>query len=188
MANHYVLFGAPGSGKGTQSAKIVHQYGFVHIATGDLLRAQIAAQTPLGNAASALMQQGKLVPDEVVIQLVEQQLQQEPNRTVVFDGFPRTVKQAKVLDELLSTMCMSIARVIFLEVSDDLLKQRVLSRGKTSQRPDDQDEQTIVGRIREYYDKTHQVISYYEAQDKLFRVCGQGEVQEVFDRIAQILG
>src|SRR5688572_32189280 len=133
-----ILFGPPGSGKGTQSEKIVQQFGLVHLSTGDLLRREIAEKTPLGQEASRFMEKGQLVPDEVVIGMIDSCLDKNTDaKGFLFDGFPRTVAQAEALDKLLSFKKTSITKVLALEVSEEELIKRLLKRGETSGRSDD---------------------------------------------------
>ncbi len=178
-----VLFGPPGSGKGTQSALLVEHYRFVHLSTGDMLREAIAAKTPLGLKAKEVIEQGKLVSDDIVIGMIENRV--EENVGVfgfIFDGFPRTIAQAEALDDMLERHSTFIADCVSLQVPFDLLKERLLERGKASGRSDD-NEETISKRIHEYLDKTAPVADYYAKQSKLREVDGVGEIEEVNQRI-----
>lgn len=181
-----ILFGPPGAGKGTQSEKLLEKYQLVHLSTGDLLRSQIKAGTELGLRAKALMDQGKLVPDEVVVGMIEDRLQ--ANKGVngfIFDGFPRTVAQAEALDQLLENHNAPIKALIALEVEKDELVQRILERGKTSGRSDDQDEKLIEQRVQEYNNKTKPVADFYKKQGKFVSVSGQGSIEEIFENLCQ---
>lgn len=179
-----VLFGPPGAGKGTQSEKIIEKYSLVHLSTGDLLRSQIEAGTELGLKAKTLMDQGILVPDEVVIGMIDSKLSENKEAAgFIFDGFPRTVKQAEALDLLLTSYHESITVMVALEVPDEELKKRLLIRGQTSGRPDDQNEEKIKTRIREYNDKTTPVADYYRQQSKFVSVEGVGEIETIFGSI-----
>ncbi|GAA4411774.1 adenylate kinase [Nibrella viscosa] len=181
-----VLFGPPGAGKGTQSEKLINKYSLVHLSTGDLLRSQIAAGTELGLQAKALMDQGILVPDEVVIGMIDAKLNE--NRTAagfIFDGFPRTVRQAEALDQLLSQHNTSIRLMVALVVDQEELTKRLLLRGQTSGRPDDQNEELIRRRVREYNEKTTPVASYYEQQGKYVAIDGIGEIDQIFSTICR---
>jgi adenylate kinase len=183
-----VLFGPPGAGKGTQSAKLIDKYGLIHLSTGDLLRAEISAGTMLGLEAKKLMDQGILVPDSVVIGMIENKLNENKSAAgFIFDGFPRTVAQAEALDQLLAGHQLSIKDMISLEVNQEELTQRLLKRGKTSGRPDDQNEELIRKRVQEYTDKTAPVANYYEAQGKFKGIDGIGEIEEIFEQITQII-
>ena len=174
-----ILFGPPGSGKGTQSQKIVEQYHLIHLSTGDLLRREIAAKTPLGMEASRLMERGQLVPDEVVIGMIDSSLEKNGDaKGFLFDGFPRTVAQA--LDKLLALKKTSIRKVLALEVSEEELVQRLLKRGETSNRPDDKDESVIRKRYQVYKTETEVVAEHYKAQDKFEVLKGEGSVDEIF--------
>ena len=183
-----VLFGPPGAGKGTQSAKLIQKYGLIHLSTGDLLRAEISAGSSLGLEAKKLMDQGILVPDSVVIGMIENKLNENKSAAgFIFDGFPRTVAQAEALDELLKGHNLAIKEMISLEVNQEELTQRLLERGKTSGRPDDQNEDLIRKRVQEYTDKTAPVANYYESQGKFRGINGIGEIEEIFAQITQII-
>jgi len=177
-----ILFGPPGSGKGTQSEKLIARYGLKHLSTGDLLRSEIAAQSPLGMAAKSIMDKGQLVPDEVVIEMINSALENNPQaRGFLFDGFPRTTAQAEALDKLLAQKETEIAVVLALQVSKEELVSRLLNRGKSSGRSDDTNEAVILSRIEEYEKKTAIVAEYYDKFGKVVRVKGEGTVDEIFD-------
>ena len=179
-----VLFGPPGSGKGTQASNIISKYKLIHLSTGDMLRAEIAAETTLGLEAKSLMDKGELVPDAVVIGMIENKLDANPMAAgFVFDGFPRTVKQAEALDTLLSKRNAPIQKVLSLKVSEEELTRRILDRGKTSGRADDQNEEIVKNRVVEYRTKTAPLASYYEAQDKLVEIPGEGTVEHISDQL-----
>lgn len=176
-----ILFGPPGSGKGTQSQKIMAQYGLIHLSTGDLLRREIAAKTPLGLEASRLMERGQLVPDEVVIGMIDSSLEGAPDaKGFLFDGFPRTAAQAEALDKLLALKKTGIRKVLALEVSEEELVKRLLKRGETSNRPDDRDESTIRKRYQVYKAETEVVAEHYKALNKFELLNGEGSVDEIF--------
>jgi len=177
-----VLFGPPGAGKGTQSEKLIRKYNLVHLSTGDILRSEIAAGTPLGTEAKKLMDQGILVPDEVVIGMIRSKLEQNSKSNgFIFDGFPRTTAQAQALDKLLEEMGTSITMMLALEVDDEELTKRLLHRGKDSGRADDQNEDIIRNRIKEYNNKTAPLKEYYTKQGKFHAVHGIGEIEEIFN-------
>ena len=177
-----ILFGPPGSGKGTQSEKLIARYGLKHLSTGDLLRSEIAAQSPLGMAAKSIMDKGQLVPDEVVIEMINSALENNPQaRGFLFDGFPRTTAQAEALDKLLAQNETEIAVVLALQVSKEELVSRLLNRGKFSGRSDDTNEVVIRSRIEEYEKKTAIVAEYYDKFGKVVRVKGEGTIDEIFD-------
>ena len=183
-----VLFGPPGAGKGTQSQKLIDKYNLVHLSTGDLLRSEIAAGTELGLKAKALMDQGILVPDEVVIGMIDNKLKENKNAGgFIFDGFPRTVPQAEGLDRLMAENGTEITCMIALEVDEEELTKRLLLRGKSSGRPDDQNEELIRKRVQEYNNKTTPVANYYEKQGKFFSVHGIGEIEEIFTNSCAII-
>ncbi|MBC9910846.1 adenylate kinase [Chitinophaga varians] len=183
-----ILFGPPGSGKGTQSAKIIDKYGLIHLSTGDLLRSEIASKTPLGMEATKFMDQGLLVPDEVVIGMISSKLDSNPDaRGFIFDGFPRTTAQAEALDKLLALKKTAISVVLSLEVPEDELIKRLLNRGKTSGRSDDSSEDVVKARIVEYHNKTAPVADHYAKFGKFKKVKGDGSEAEVFDLLCKEL-
>jgi adenylate kinase len=179
-----ILFGPPGSGKGTQSEKLIAKYGLKHLSTGDLLRNEINRQTPLGKEAQNFMDKGQLVPDEVVIGMISSALDENPNaKGFLFDGFPRTPAQAKALDKLLKLKKAPIVAMLALDVSEEELIKRLLKRGETSGRSDDNNEQVIRARIVEYRNKTAIVADYYKQFDKVVMIKGEGSVEEIFEQI-----
>lgn len=183
-----VLFGPPGAGKGTQSAKLIEKYNLIHLSTGDLLRSQIAEGTELGLKAKGLMDAGLLVPDEVVIGMIESKLVQHADaKGFIFDGFPRTIPQAEALDNLLKSRNTSISAMLALEVEEKELIQRLLLRGQSSGRADDQNESLIAQRVNEYNTKTAPVASYYKSQGKYFAVYGIGEIEEIFANLCKVV-
>lgn len=181
-----ILFGPPGSGKGTQSEKLIAQYGLKHLSTGDLLRSEITAQTPLGLEAKSFMDKGQLVPDEVVIGMISSALDANPEASgFLFDGFPRTEAQAEALDKLLKLKKTGIHLMLALEVSEEELVSRLLNRGKTSGRSDDTNETVIRARIAEYHKKTSAVADYYKKFDKVKQVKGEGSIEEIFESLCK---
>lgn len=179
-----VLFGPPGAGKGTQSAKIIEKHKLIHLSTGDLLRSEIAAGSALGMEAKKLMDQGLLVPDEVVIGMIEQKLDTNKDANgFIFDGFPRTKAQAEALDTLLNKKGSSISMMLALEVDTEELTKRILLRGQSSGRSDDTDETIVRKRVEEYNLKTAPLKSYYLAQNKFFAVNGLGDIDEIFNSL-----
>ena len=181
-----VLFGPPGAGKGTQSEKLIEKYSLNHISTGDLLRKHKNEGTTLGKEAQKYIDAGNLVPDEVVIGMVDEKIKSTPDaKGFIFDGFPRTVKQAEALDQLLQKNNMQISGMVSLEVPDDELRMRIRERAKVSGRVDDQDEDKINNRIRVYKDETLPVASYYDKQGKLKTIKGVGAIDAIFAEICQ---
>ncbi len=179
-----ILFGPPGSGKGTQSEKLIAKYGLKHLSTGDLLRSEIAAQTSLGVEAKKIMDQGQLVPDAVVIGMISSALENNPDaKGFLFDGFPRTVAQAEALDHLLNRNGTMIHEFISLVVTEDELVKRLINRGLTSGRSDDTNEEIIRARIVEYKSKTSIVAEYYKQFNKYIEVQGVGSVDSIFEKI-----
>ena len=180
-----ILFGPPGSGKGTQSEKLIARYGLKHLSTGDLLRSEIAGQTELGLAAKTLMDKGQLVPDEVVIGMIDAALVNNPKaRGFLFDGFPRTKAQSEALDALLTKKGASINVVLALDVTEDELIKRLLNRGLTSGRSDDTKEEVIRARIGEYHNKTASVADHYDKTGRVVMVKGEGSVDEIFSALS----
>lgn len=176
-----ILFGPPGSGKGTQSERLVSRYGLMHLSTGDLLRSEISRKTELGMEAKKLMDKGQLVPDSVVIGMIDAALEAHHDvKGFLFDGFPRTAAQAEALDNLLAQKHSSIAAMLALNVSEDELVKRLIKRGETSGRSDDTNEQVIRARIVEYYNKTAAVADYYRQFAKVEMINGEGSIDEIF--------
>jgi adenylate kinase len=181
-----ILFGPPGSGKGTQSEKLINRYGLKHLSAGDLLRSEISRKTPLGQEAKNFMDKGQLVPDEVVVGMISSALDDNPGaKGFLFDGFPRTSTQAEALDRLLELKKESIAIMLALEVSEEELVKRLLKRGETSGRSDDTNEQVIRARITEYENKTAAVADYYRQFDKVAMVKGEGSINEIFNALCE---
>ncbi|MBG9375970.1 adenylate kinase [Panacibacter sp. DH6] len=178
---HIILFGPPGSGKGTQSEKLIAEYGLIHLSTGNLLRSEIANKTALGLEAKSVMDKGQLVPDEVVIGMISSQLDAHADaKGFLFDGFPRTVAQAEALDKLLKLKNSGIGVFLALDVSEEELVKRLLGRGLTSGRSDDTDEAVIRARITEYNAKTTAVADYYKQFDKVVNVPGEGSIDDIY--------
>lgn len=179
-----IIFGPPGAGKGTQSEKLISKYGLVHISTGDLLRAERNAGTELGNQANNYISKGELVPDAVVIGMVRNyMISKEGANGFIFDGFPRTIPQAEALDTMLEEFHTGISVVLGLEVEEDELVKRLMLRGQTSGRVDDQDENTIRNRFQEYQNKTLPLQGYYNNQSKYHGVMGIGEIDSIFGQL-----
>lgn len=175
-----VLFGPPGAGKGTQAKYLAETFNLTHLSTGDLLREQIAAGTELGMAAQELISKGNLVSDSIVIDMIESKLKHRKSTIgFIFDGFPRTVPQAKALDKLLSKHRSNVSIMLCLDVDKDELVKRILNRGLTSQRADDMDVTTIENRISVYNEKTAPIINYYAEQGKYHAVQGIGTIEEI---------
>lgn len=182
-----VLFGPPGSGKGTQSAHILQAYGLKHISTGDLLRSEVAANSPLGVEAQKYIDQGLLVPDEVVIGMISSTIDEFPEaRGFIFDGFPRTCEQAESLDNLLEFKNTQIHLVLSLDVPPEELTRRIIERGVTSGRSDDTAE-VVAKRILEYKSKTAPVADYYDAQGKLELITGELDIEQTFASLKKLI-
>lgn len=183
-----VLFGKPGAGKGTQADILKKHYELFHISTGDLFRYHIQGSTDLGILAKSYMDKGDLVPDKVTIDMLEETVTQNSNvEGFIFDGFPRTTGQAEALDAFLTNKSMSITATIALEAKDKILIERLINRGKTSGRVDDQDENKIRNRFEEYNNKTAPLKSFYSTQGKFYSVNGIGSVEEITQRLTNLI-
>lgn len=183
-----ILFGKPGAGKGTQAVFLRDNFNLIHISTGDVFRYNIKNQTPLGVMAKQYMDKGDLVPDEVTIQMLESEVDKQPDAAgFIFDGFPRTISQAEALDDFLSRKDMAIAATLALDVDEDILVSRLLSRGKDSGRADDQDEEKIRNRFAEYNAKTAPLIAYYTAQEKFYAIDGSRSIEAITDHLTRIV-
>lgn len=183
-----VLFGPPGAGKGTQANFLKEKYNLVHISTGDVFRYNIKNETALGMLAKSFMDKGDLVPDQVTIDMLNKEVEKNADANgFIFDGFPRTNAQAKALDALLDSKDSQINAMIALEVDDEVLVERLLQRGKTSGRPDDANEAVIRNRIKEYYTKTAILKDYYTEQNKYFGVNGIGNIEEITERLSEVI-
>ena len=183
-----VLFGKPGSGKGTQANFIKNMYNLIHISTGDVFRYNISNNTDLGKMAKSYMDKGDLVPDHVTIKMLEGEVNKNLNSNgFIFDGFPRTKNQAQILDEFLKNKNLAISMTIALEVDDEVLIKRLIERGKESGRVDDQDKTKIQNRFVEYNNKTSLLIDYYSKQGKFHSVDGLGNINEITERISNLI-
>jgi adenylate kinase len=184
-----VIFGAPGSGKGTQSDLLIEKYGLHHISTGDVLREQIANGTELGKTAESYISKGQLIPDELMIKVLKSVLENNAEKTskgVIFDGFPRTIPQAQALNELLKEYNTEIHAVVGLEVADDELVTRLINRGKQSGRSDDNLE-TITKRLEVYHNQTSPLRDFYVNEGKYRAIKGEGKVEEIFNTISNAI-
>jgi adenylate kinase len=179
-----ILFGPPGSGKGTQAENLIEKYGILHISTGDLFRYEMSNDTPLGLKAKEYMAKGELVPDEVTIGMLQNKVNANPDASgIIFDGFPRTIPQAQALDAFLREKNTEVTALVALDVPDEELVGRLLNRGKSSGRADDNDEAIIRNRISVYKAETAQVFDYYAEQGKSKLIPGVGSVDEIFERL-----
>ena len=183
-----ILFGPPGSGKGTQAEKLSEKYSLIHLSTGNLLREEIANRTPLGLEAKNFIDKGQLVPDEVVIGMIDNSLEHHKEaKGFLFDGFPRTIAQAEALDRLLHLKKSEIAVVLLLEVEEEELIRRLVLRGKTSGRSDDADENVQRKRQEIYKKETLPVATYYQRARKIVHIDGVGEIDEIFNRLCMVI-
>ena len=183
-----ILFGKPGSGKGTQASLIKNKYNLVHISTGDVFRKNMSNKTDLGMLAKGYMEKGELVPDEVTVNMLKEELEDHlPCDGFIFDGFPRTSYQAEKLDALLTKYSLNIHLTIALDVDNETLIKRLLNRGKTSGRADDQSEDKINKRLQEYDKKTKPLIEFYTKQNKYKSINGIGEMDDITARIVNLL-
>lgn len=183
-----VLFGKPGAGKGTQAEFLKEKYNLTHISTGDIFRYNIKNETPLGIEAKNYMNNGDLVPDTLTIQMLQDEVERHTEtKGFLFDGFPRTLAQADALDAFLATKNWEVTATIALEADDEILVKRLLERGKTSGRPDDQDEDKIRNRYHEYNEKTAPLMEYYNKQNKFYPVNGIGSIAEITERLSKVI-
>ena len=181
-----VLFGPPGAGKGTQSEKLIDKYQLVHLSTGDIFRANIKGATELGTLAKSFMDKGQLVPDEVTIRMLENEVNKYPDaKGFIFDGFPRTIPQAKALDLFLAGRGQSLTAVLSLEVEEEELRQRLAERAKSSGRPDDANPEVIQKRIDVYKNETFPLKEHFAAQGKYKGIKGTGEIEEIFNSLCE---
>lgn len=179
-----ILFGPPGAGKGTQSAKLIEKYSLTHISTGDLFRKHLKEGTPLGKLAQDFMSKGNLVPDQLVIDMVDDKITSSGKISgIIFDGFPRTIPQAEALDKLLASKGTPIKALVELVVPEDELKTRLADRASKENRPDDAKPEVIENRIRVYKAETVAVAEYYKKHNKYSSVIGVGEIDEIFKNI-----
>ena len=182
-----VLLGAPGSGKGTQAARLVSEFGLPHISTGDLLRSAVKAGTELGKQAKAVMDRGELVSDAIVLGLIEERLAREDaQKGFILDGYPRNIAQAQALDELLERLDQPVDEALQIDVDEDLVVKRIAKRAAEEGRSDDTEE-VVRNRMKVYAEQTAPVIDYYARKGVLSRVLGEGSIEEVFQRIMGVL-
>lgn len=182
-----VLFGPPGAGKGTQSEKLIKKYGFIHISTGDLFRWHTKNDTPLGKKVKEIMNSGALVPDEITISMLKEELDKNPNAAgFLFDGFPRTVAQAEALDKFMANNNTAIHFIIALDVNEKELRNRIEKRRTIENRADDEEDK-LNKRITEYFSKTIHVLTYYEKQGRVNTINGEGSIENIFNEITAVI-
>ncbi len=183
-----ILFGPPGSGKGTQAIRLAEKYELMHISTGDLFRYEIGHRTPLGIKANQYIIQGQLVPDEITIGMLKNRVESERmSKGIILDGFPRTIPQAEALDEYLAQKDQTISALIALQVEEEEIVNRIVERAATSGRPDDADRSVIRNRIAVYHQETAPVFDYYHETEKAHRIDGMGDIEEVFQRLTDLV-
>jgi adenylate kinase len=183
-----VLFGKPGAGKGTQAEFLKGKYNLTHLSTGDIFRFNIKNETELGKLAKTFMDKGDLVPDELTIKMLQSEVDKNQDSAgFLFDGFPRTIAQAQALDTFLTSKDEKITATIALDADDEILVARLLERGKTSGRVDDQDEEKIRNRYQEYNEKTAPLMEYYSEQNKFYSVNGIGSIAEITERLSAVI-
>ncbi|HOW10640.1 MAG TPA: adenylate kinase [Bacteroidales bacterium] len=185
---NFLIFGPPGSGKGTQSVKLAEKFNLKHLSTGDMLRAEIAAGTELGKKMSSIMSKGELVPDEVVIEMIANKIDSTKGVAgFLFDGFPRTVAQTEELEKMLNERGMKIDSMLVLDVDHDELVKRLILRADLSGRPDDKDPAVIENRIEVYRSKTEPIIDYCRERGIYQPVNGVGSIEEIFERLCELM-
>jgi adenylate kinase len=185
---NFLIFGPPGSGKGTQSVKLAEKFNLIHLSTGDMLRAEISAGTELGKKMSHIMSKGELVPDEVVIEMIAFKIDNSKGSAgFIFDGFPRTVAQTVSLEKMLNDRGMKIDSMLVLDVDHDELVKRLIARAELSGRPDDKDPAVIENRIDVYKDKTEPIIKYCHQKGIYQPVNGMGSIDDIFDRLSSFM-
>lgn len=183
-----ILFGPPGSGKGTQAQRLVEKYNIAHWSTGDMFRYELSNQTELGQLAKSFMDKGQLVPDHVTIAMLKKRMEQAGNvNGFILDGFPRTIAQAQALDSLLEEKNLSITALLSLEVDENELINRLLNRGKTSGRADDINEEIVRKRLAVYKEETTPVYQYYESKNQAVQVNGMGTIEEIFEELCLLI-
>jgi adenylate kinase len=183
---NFLIFGPPGSGKGTQSCKLAEKFGLIHLSTGDMLREEISGMTDLGKKVKSIMEKGELVPDEVVIEMIANRIDSNSGSLgFIYDGFPRTVDQAVALGKMLKERFSDITGMLMLEVERDELVKRLLARAEVSGRADDMDEKVIENRISVYREKTEPVARYYKEISKFKSIDGMGDIDDIFDRLSE---
>ena len=183
-----VIFGKPGAGKGTQAEFLKSKYNLTHISTGDLFRHHIVNKTSLGLKVTSILENGDLVPDKLTIDILENEVKKHKKTNgFIFDGFPRTINQARKLDEFLKLLSMKISFTIALEAEDEILLLRLLKRGETSGRSDDTDKEKILNRFKEYTDKTSPLKEFYSKQNKFFSINGVGDIKVISKRLISII-
>lgn len=185
---YFILFGPPGAGKGTQAKIMVDKFNLHHVSTGDLLRKEIAKGTELGKIAKSLIDNGNFVDDEIVEQMIENEIENNPTvKGFIFDGFPRTLAQAEVLEKMLERRSQEVTKVLSIIISDQMVFERIQHRANIEGRKDDANAEIIQNRINTYHKKTEPLIEFYKNEGKYYEINGEGTVEEIFEKISDLV-
>ena len=185
---YFILFGPPGAGKGTQAKIMVEKFNLHHVSTGDLLRKEIAKGTELGKIAKSLIDNGNFVDDEIVEQMIENEIENNPNvKGFIFDGFPRTLAQAEVLENMLKKRSQEVTKVLSIIISDQMVFERIQHRANIEGRKDDANAEIIQNRINTYHKKTEPLIEFYKNEGKYYEINGEGSIEDIFEKIVALV-
>ena len=184
-----VLFGPPGAGKGTQSERLIHKYGLIHLSTGDIFRKHIKNETKLGILAKSFIDKGNLVPDDMMVKILRKELKNlDVTKGIILNGFPRTIKQARKLDSMLGKMGLGLNHAFYLELPNEIAKERIKQRAKEENRKDDSSDEIIDNRFKEYHDKTFPLVDFYKRSRKLLKIEAEGGKDKVLSKVVEKLG
>ena len=185
---YFILFGPPGAGKGTQAKIMVEKFNLHHVSTGELLRKEIAKGTELGKIAKSLIDNGNFVDDEIVEQMIENEIENNPTvKGFIFDGFPRTLAQAEVLEKMLERRSQEVTKVLSIIISDQMVFERIQHRANIEGRKDDANAEIIQNRINTYHKKTEPLIEFYKNEGKYYEINGEGSIEDIFEKIAALV-